>query len=332
MTSLRIFVLFATATFAVFGQAVTGRAQPCTGIASSDSPDCASNAQPQPDPIVIAVGDIACSTTDSTFNDGRGSEQACRQADTAALAATAQPAGVLLLGDLQYSVGALEQFQQSFDRSWGVFLPITHPVPGNHEYETRGARGYFEYFGPQAGSSDLGYYSMDIGAWHIVALNSNCSQVGGCRESSPQGQWLKNDLAASQNTCTLAFWHHPRFSSSEHGSGSDVAPFWRILHTAGADLVLDGHDHVYERFAPQRPDGEADPEFGIVQLTVGTGGRSLYTFNSPLPNSLVQLSRFGVLRLELHPTTADWHFMTVDGGELDSGNLPCHGIPPQPAS
>lgn len=304
-------------------------AQTCSTDELGQAPECAGiTEQPSTPTVVVAVGDIACPPDDSDFNGGNGTEQRCRQSATAALAAAAQPQAVLLLGDLQYPNGSLERFKASFDRSWGALLPITHPVPGNHEYETKGAAGYFDYFGPQASDRKTGYYSLDIGSWHVVALNSNCDQVGGCRESSPQGQWLQNDLSNNSRACTLAYWHHPRFSSSEHGSDSDLAPFWRILYSAGAEIVLNGHDHVYERFAPQNPRGEPDPTYGLVQMTVGTGGRSLYTFESSLANSEVRLSRFGDLVLRLLPTTAEWHFLTADGAEeLDSGFVPCHPAP-----
>jgi hypothetical protein len=199
---------------------------------------------------------------------------------------------------------------------------------GNHEYETPGASGYFDYFGTAADDPGEGYYSYDLGSWHVISLNSNCSAlVGGCAPGSPQEQWLKIDLAAHSNTCTLAYWHRPRFSSGIHGDSSAVAPFWDDLYQAGADVVLNGHDHVYERFAPLNPSGQSDPAQGIRQFTVGTGGAELTEFNRIHPTSERQIAGVnGVLEMKLHPDGYDWQFVTAPNGRTaDSGSASCHG-------
>src|SRR5205085_1179579 len=193
---------------------------------------------------------------------------------------------------------------------------ITHPVPGNHEYATTGtdcdstggAAGYFRYFGAAAGDATKAYYSYDIGSWHLIALNSNCSSIGGCGAGSPEETWLRTDLAAHANTCTIAYWHHPRFTSGEsHVNDTEVANFWQDLYNAGADIVLNGHVHGYERFAPQDPNQNYDPAHGIRELVVGTGGEDFHGFTTPQPLSEVrQANTFGVLMLPLQ-STPTWH-------------------------
>jgi hypothetical protein len=294
---------------------------------------------PRPDPggpiAVVAVGDIACDPGDSRFNGGAGTATACRQRATSDLALALRPEAALLLGDLQYWDGALAKFQAVFDPTWGRLKAISHPAVGNHEYGTAGAGGYFGYFGAAAGPAGKGWYSFDLGGWHLVALNANCAAAGGCGPGSPQLSWLAADLAAQAATakaCTLAFWHHPRFSSSAHGSDAAYASFWETLQSANADLVLVGHDHVYERFAPQDAAGVADPVTGIRELVVGTGGRDVYAFNAPQPNSEVRLSTFGVLSLALHSNGYRFGFVPLDGGPGDAGAGFCHrawqGPPP----
>ena len=206
--------------------------------------------------------------------------------------------------------------------------PITHPAPGNHEYGTSGAAGYFSYFGAAAGPAGLGYYSYDIGTWHLISLNSNCGSVGGCNPGSPQETWLKADLAAHAGRCTLAYWHHPHFTSGPHGNddGGGTGAFWDDLYASGADVVLNGHDHDYERFGLQTPTGAPDPAHGIREFVVGTGGRSHYSFKSPQPNSEVRnQDTFGVLVLTLHPASYDWRFVPVAGKTFtDAGTTGCH--------
>ena len=223
-------------------------------------------------------------------------------------------------------------FLLSYDLSWGRVKEITRPVPGNHEYQTPGATGYFSYFngignttGP-AGDSGRGYYSYDIGSWHLVALNSNCGAVGGCGPTSPQGRWLAEDLAASNTTCTLAYWHHPLFSSGEYSPGVGSArPLFQQLYDHQADVVLSGHDHNYERFAPQAVTGASDPGRGIRQFIVGTGGKSNYAQGTPLATSEVRnSSSYGVLELTLRPTSYDWRFVPAAGDTFtDSGSEGC---------
>jgi len=194
---------------------------------------------------------------------------------------------------------------------------------GNHEtYGTSDAAGYYGYVGAAAGERRQGYYRHGVGAWH---LNASHSMVG-VSASSAEVAWLKADLAAHPTKCTLAYWHYPRFSSGDHGSDSDMQPIWQALYDAGADLVLNGHDHDYERFAPQTPTGAADPARGIREFVVGTGGASDYTFNTALPNSEVRhTGTFGVLKLTLHATSYDWQFVPIAGGSFtDSGTGSCH--------
>jgi Calcineurin-like phosphoesterase len=266
---------------------------------------------------IAAAGDIACEPGEAADRDE------CQQGATADLLVGI--AGVLALGDLQYENGAYAKFLASYDRTWGDAKAITAPTPGNHEYETEGAAGYFRYFGVVAGDRTKGYYSLDLGAWHLVALNSNCSAVGGCGEGSSQVRWLQADLVAHPALCTLAYWHHPRFSSGKHGSDAAYTAFWQALYEADADVVLVGHDHDYERFAPQDPRGVLDLVGGIREFVVGTGGKSLRSFPSTAPNSEVRdASSFGVLELTLGSDAYAWRFRSTDGSVTDSGSARCH--------
>jgi 3',5'-cyclic AMP phosphodiesterase CpdA len=233
---------------------------------------------------------------------------------------------VFTLGDTAYDVGSPAEFTACYDPTWGRHLDRTHPVPGNHDYYTPGAAGYFGYFGDRAGDPAQGWYSFDLGAWHIVALNSNCGEVGGCGAGSDQLAWLRADLAASDATCTLAMMHHPRFSSAGHGDDEDVGPLWEALYAGGAEIVLAGHDHTYERFAAQDPAGTADPGRGVVQFVVGTGGAPLRDFQSVEPNSESRSDgAHGVLRLTLQPDRYDWVFIPVAGDAFtDAGTARCH--------
>ena len=241
------------------------------------------------------------------------------------------PGTVFTTGDNAYESGSASQFRDCYGPTWGRQKARTRPAPGNHDYGTAGAAEYYRYFGPAAGDPAKGYYSYDLagGAWHAVVINSNCGSVS-CVAGSPQEQWLRADLAASRAPCTVAYWHHPRFSSASHGSDARLGPIWQALFDGGADLVLAGHDHTYERFGPQRPDATPDTAFGIRSFVVGTGGRSHYAFRTPLPNSeLRDSTTFGVLRLTLRATGYDWAFVPVAGGQFrDSGSGFCHGAPP----
>jgi acid phosphatase type 7 len=277
------------------------------------------------DPKIMAVGDIACDPLSSSFNDGLGTASQCRQRYTSDIAFASNPAAILLLGDEQYTDGALWKFWDSYDMSWGRLNGIARPTPGNHEYQTPGAAGYFSYFGSAAGGATKGYYSFDIGSWHIIALNSECAQIGGCGAASPQGTWLRADLAAHPTNCTLAFWHRPRFSSGPQGSDDSFASFWDALYDAGVEVVLNGHDHHYERFAPQSPSQQATAD-GIREFLVGTGGEELRSLVTVANNSQVRnTSTFGVLELSLHDNSYDWRFVPELGRTFtDAGSQSCH--------
>jgi acid phosphatase type 7 len=281
------------------------------------------------DPIIAAAGDIACDPANPQFDSGRGNSNACAQQSTAnlltALAARGDLGAILTLGDTQYEVNTYEAFLQSFDKSWGRFKALIRPTVGNHEYLTPDAGGYFQYFGAAAGRPDQGYYSFDLGTWHLIALNSQCSRAGGCNEDSPQGRWLRDDLAAHRNRCVLAFWHIPLFSSGGRAETNSKS-LWDQLHAAGADVILAGHDHTYERFAPQDPDGRADPTRGIREFVVGTGGNNHTKFDVIFANSEVRnADTFGVLILTLRPTSYDWRFLPVAGEDFtDAGTGSCH--------
>jgi hypothetical protein len=263
---------------------------------------------PENDPILVGAGDIAhCS------NDG--------DEITASLLDDI-PGTVFTTGDNAYRDGTAEEFANCYDPSWGRHKERTYPSAGNHDYHTADATGYFEYFGSRAGEPGKGYYSYDLGEWHVIVLNSNSPVEAG----SSQEQWLREDLAAHLVACTLAYWHHPRFSSGTvHGSDDDMAPLWDALYEYGADVVLVGHEHNYERFAPQDAQGIADSTRGIRQFVVGSGGRSHYEFGPPIANSEVRNSdTSGLLKLTLHSTSYSWEFIPEPGKTFtDSGNAPC---------
>lgn len=268
---------------------------------------------------VAAAGDIACGPTAEVDADH------CQMAAAANLVAGRQVTAVLALGDLQYPQGSYDDFLNAYDKSWGRFKAITYPTPGNHEYYLYDAQGYYRYFGAAAHKAQQGYYSFDLGTWHIVALNSNCLWTGGCGADSEQVAWLRRDLRAHPNPCVLAFWHHPRFSSGPHGSDEAYQAFWEVLTDAGADVVLNGHDHLYERFAPQSANGTPDPE-GVREFVVGTGGASTTGVDARQPNSeVVGENTFGVLFLTLAEDSYAWSFKSAAGTAFtDSGDGACH--------
>jgi hypothetical protein len=279
------------------------------------------------EPVIAAVGDMACDPGDANFKGGAGGRTSCHQLATSNLLVNRGLAAFLPLGDNQYEDGTLAKFQASYEPSFGRLKAITHPVVGNHEYLTTGAAGHFDYFGAAAGERGQGWYSYDVGDWHLIALNSTCGPVGGCGPDSPQGRWLAADLAAHPDGCTLAYWHHPRFSSGKHGSTAAMIPVWQALYDAGAEVVLSGHDHVYERFAPQDPFGGADAGHGIRQFVVGTGGKNHYAFANPagIANSEVRnADTFGVLELTLGRGLYSWRFLPSSGTFTDSGSATCH--------
>jgi acid phosphatase type 7 len=280
--------------------------------------------------VVVAVGDISCDPNSRLYNQGTGTARYCHMLGTSNLAISLKPAAVLLLGDTQYEKGAPAAYQKAWTNNWGrsELKDITYPSVGNHEYGTLGAKGYFEFFGSRAGEPGKGYYSFDLGTWHIVSLNSGgnnfCKPVS-CEEGSEQQRWLREDLERNSSSCTLAFWHRPLFTSGLHRGAVEVRPFWRVLYNAKVDLVLNGHSHQYERFAPQDPDGVSDPERGIVQFVVGTGGKNLKSFWRSKPNSVFRHSlSYGVLKLDLHDDSYAWEFISEAGQILDSGTGQCH--------
>jgi hypothetical protein len=259
-------------------------------------------------PVLVGAGDIA--------DCGLQGEEA-----TAAIIRSI-PGFVFTAGDNAYQRGAAEEFANCYHPTWGRFRARTRPTPGEHDYQTPGAAGYFDYFGPSAGPPPLGYYSYRVGAWHVVALNS----VMALDASSPQMTWLRQDLLARDARCVMAYAYHPRFSSGRHGSVPRMQPAWEVLHAAGAALVVSGRDHLYERFAPQSPDGNADPSAGVRQFVVGTGGGLLTHLRARQPNSeKVITGRYGVLKVALGDSTYHWEFLVAPGGQIaDSGTAPCH--------
>ena len=284
-------------------------------------------------PVLAAVGDIACAP--GTAGDAAN----CHQQQTSQLALDVAPAAVALLGDNQYESGTAAEYLGSFDPTWGRLGSLLHPVPGNHEYGTSGAAGYFGYFGVRAGDPSLGYYSYDLGAWHLIALNSNCGDPqapgppqcvnGSGHVTAAEVGWLDQDLASHPSDCTLAYWHHPRFSSGLHGPDGGTAALWDALYAHGADVVLNGHDHDYERFGPQDPGARPDPQHGIREFVVGTGGKSHYPFPGASANSEARNgSVFGVLFLTLRGGSYEWSYRGEDGAVIDAGGGACHSAPP----
>ena len=237
------------------------------------------------------------------------------------------PGTVAVLGDSAYENGTPDEFARCYEPTWGRHRARTRPAVGNHEYGTPGAAGYFAYFGAAAGEAGKGWYSYDLGAWHVVALNSNCTQVGGCQAGSEQERWLRADLAASAAECTLAYMHHPRFSSGNtHGGSPAVEPLWRALHEHGAEIVLAGHEHDYERFAPQTSTGALDRQRGVRQFVVGTGGRTLRSFGPPDQHTEARNNTaWGLLHLRLRDGSYDWRFVAQPGSSFtDAGTSGCH--------
>jgi hypothetical protein len=272
-------------------------------------------------PTLVGAGDIACPPGSAPTGD------ACEQAGTASLVQSLGPTAVVALGDEQYDSGKSAEFAGAFDPSWGQFKPIIHPAVGNHEYLTTGALGYFGYFGSAAGDPTKGYYSFDLGDWHLIALNSNCEYVS-CAAGDPQEHWLRTDLASHSSRCTLAYWHHPLFTSGPtKGQADNLAtrPLWQALYDNHADVVLNGHDHDYERFAAQAPSGQSDPN-GIREFVVGTGGKSHFAVSAISPNSESHnADSFGVLLLTLDSASYNWRFVPESPGAFsDQGFAQCH--------
>lgn len=295
-------------------------ASPEAGLSGSPTPGTAT-ATPTPtgpgastagDPVLVGAGDIGDCATD-------GDEATAALLD--GIAGT-----VFTAGDNAYENGTAEQFRECYEPSWGRHRSRTRPAPGNHDWETAGLAGYFGYFGDAArGPGGSSWYSYDLGTWHVIVLDSMCSKLGGCDPASPQGQWLAGDLATSTATCTLAIFHHPRFTSGEHGDTEAMDGFWRPLYAAGVDVIVNGHDHDYEWFEPQDPDGRADPARGIRQFIVGTGGAPLRDFPRVAPNSAGRVSiAHGVLAFTLHQGSFDWEFIAARNDFRQLGVAPCH--------
>jgi len=276
-------------------------------------PGSAGPSDTQQEVILIGAGDIAdCS-------DLSGAEATAKLLE-------ANPGTVMALGDLAYPDGTLGNFK-CYDKTWGRVKDRTRPAVGNHEFHSSGATYYFQYFGAAAGDPKTGYYSYELGSWHIVVLNSECAEIGGCGAGSPEEKWLRADLAAHPVGCTLAYFHKPRFSSGlAHGNDPEVGAFWQALYDFNAELILNGHDHDYERFAPQDPNGNADPKRGIREFVVGTGGKNHREFGIQKANSEARNNdAFGVLKLTLKETGYEWKFIPEAGKRFtDSGSGSCH--------
>jgi hypothetical protein len=324
-TSDRVRLLATLAVFSILAPTVPSTGQAPGGTARSTSSALIGAGVP----VIAAAGDVACDPENPSFNDGKGKGDECRALSTKRLLDDLDPTAVLALGDLQYVNGTYGKFLRSYAKSWGLLRSITHPVPGNHEYLSSAvAGGYFRYFHGLAGAKGAGYYSYDLGSWHLIALNSECFAVA-CAKGSEQYNWLKDDLAGSTADCVLAYWHEPRFSSGPHGGTAAVLPFWRLLYRAGADVVLSAHDHIYERFRAQDPSGTRDAAFGITEFVVGTGGAEHYAIEDVQPNSARRRANaFGVLRLRLRADSFAWRFLATPGSSFsDSGTTDCHGPP-----
>jgi hypothetical protein len=289
---------------AVLEIAVLGIATACA------SPSGPSNGGGNGDPrgltaTVVAAGDIAMC--------GRPSV-----AQVANLVSTL-PGELILAGDIAYFQGTAEQFRDCFNPSWGGFRSRWHPVPGNHEHESPGAQPYFAYFGEAAGPAGRGYYSFTAGDWLILMLDSNIPATTG----SPQFEFVSAALQAQRTPCTMAVWHHPLFKSGPSDPARGMRDMWALLETSRAEVIVNGHDHLYERFARQRWDGTEDPTNGVRQFTVGTGGADLYNFVRNARNSEERIMRYGVARFTLRPAQVDWEFIGLDGTVLDSGLDTC---------
>ena len=265
---------------------------------------------PRAPAILLAAGDIANCDSD-------GAELTARLIES-------RRGTVAAIGDTAYPKGSTSDYTNCYQPTWGRFKVRTRPALGNHEYMTANAGPYFAYFGSKAAPPG-GYYSYRLGSWHILVINSNCDQIGGCEPGSKQFRWLQADLARHRTRCTLADWHSPRFSSGPHGSNDEMQPIWAALAKADADVVLNGHDHFYQRFAPLDASGQISPKHGIHEFVVGTGGGDLYQPVVEIPASRKIISHWGVLRLKLGANRFYWRFLSTPNGKvLDSGSGSCH--------
>jgi hypothetical protein len=284
------------------------------GAASSEEPYVPPVIPPGTPVVLVGAGDIATCSNDAD-------EATALLLDS--LVQDTLPVVVFTAGDNAYPDGTAAQFRDCYHPTWGRHKARTRPAPGNHDYRTSGAVGYFGYFGGAAGDASRGYYSFDAGDGHVIVLNSEADMDAG----SAQELWLRADLAASAKRCTVAIWHHPRWSSgSHHGNDTGPGPLWDALYDAGADLVINGHEHNYERFAPQTPAGAVDAARGLRQIVAGMGGRSHYEFGTPLATSEARnATDYGVLKVTIHADRYSWEFVPVAGGAFaDSGTTACH--------
>ncbi len=322
------FTINSDTTFKFFSVDNAGNAEPVQTLTVQ--------AAPRTDPVVGAAGDIACDPTQLAFNEGQGTATDCRAAHTAQLLEGVD--AVLPLGDDQYNCGGTSAWQQAYDPTWGVLKSISRPVPGDADYATNGGTdcpttpgaGYYQYFGAAAGDPSKGYYSYNLGQWHVVAINTApCeTNASACAAGSAQDQWLQQDLAANTSSCTLAYYQNPRFTSTAGGGNDFMQPIWQDLYNGGADVVLNGDSHWYERFAQVNAAGAIDPSFGVREFIVGTGGQGLDTPAQQLPISqVVDHSTHGVIKLTLHNGSYDWSFVPDEGTFTDSGSTNCHGKP-----
>jgi hypothetical protein len=300
------FRLAALCAAALFVCRCSGAPASPTPAAVVPTPDLAGGSNSVDRAVLVGAGDIAdCKTP--------GSAQTAQLLDTI-------EGTVITLGDNAYPSGTAEQFRNCYDTTWGRHRGRTRPSAGNHEYEAANAMPYFQYFGSSAGPAGLGYYSYDAGPWHVMVLNSEVDSGAG----SAQVQWLRADLAANPRKCAAAYWHRPLFSSGPHGSDRAMQDIWRTLYEFKVDVVINAHDHMYERFGPQDPNGAADPVNGIREFVVGTGGSNLTSMSGVRPNSEMQVRTWGVLMLVLHATDYRWQFISVDGSAGDAGQTACH--------
>jgi hypothetical protein len=284
-----------------------------------DTPTPAPSADPADEAVLVGAGDIAEDCTDG--------EELTNSEATAKLLDEIR-GEVFAAGDLAYEDGTSEQFNRCYDQTWGRHKGRTHPVPGNHDYHTEGGAGYHGYFGEAAGEPGKGYYGFDLGAWHVIVLNSNCGDAGGCGPSSEQYLWLESDLGANEGTaCIAAIWHHPVFTAGPHEDDEGgMAPILQLLYDVGADVVISAHDHYYARWAPINAAGELDEVRGLRHFIVGTGGRSLYEpERDPANMEILDNETYGVLKLTLKAASYDWEFVPVAGQTFtDSGTQDCH--------
>jgi acid phosphatase type 7 len=323
------FLMFLRLALLLIALTTSGRTQEAPVATPKNSVHRGTKGKPKVEPaaaILVGAGDIAgCA-------DLSGAEATAKLIDKI-------PGTVFAAGDLAYEKGSAEEFQNCYGKTWGRFKDRTRPALGNHEYRAGDATPYFQYWGATAGKPGEGYYSYELGSWHIIVLNTNCTAtgLGGCGKDSREEIWLRQDLAAHRNVCTLAYSHQTMFSSglfAGHAMHPELQEFWRDLYAAHADLILAGHEHSYERFAPQDPDGRLDKVNGIREIVAGTGGRSHTMLGIPRPNSEVRNDNtYGVLKMTLAAHSYKWEFISEAGKSFrDSGEDICHNQPPPAAA